>query len=263
MPAALAFDKLINIIKTSSKASDVVAAAKLAMEILPNDIDNYDNKDGMDALRKAIAEAPTLGEVTSDTEEITIMTLSNLPMSPGPVADQDLLYIVRTAFPEGIQSESISVENLRIAMGGNPKLNQVVRSRYGTLDTLLSGVTADIIVDGQIVTQKLANGAVTGPKIASGAITRGKIAPGAVTSAKLDSTVTELIITTVESAIDALPASELPALPSAGSRDNKIAKFDGDVLGWEADAGGSSSGLNEAAVDARIVAKVEDWAENW
>ena len=30
-------------------------------------------------------------------------------------------------------------------------------------------------------------------------------------------------------------AKVLPDLPSAGSRDNKIAKFDGDVLGWEAD----------------------------
>ncbi|MCY4058453.1 MAG: hypothetical protein OXG44_10670 [Gammaproteobacteria bacterium] len=32
----------------------------------------------------------------------------------------------------------------------------------------------------------------------------------------------------------------LPALPAEGSRDNKIAKFDGDTLGWETDSGGGS-----------------------
>ena len=68
-PAAVAFDKLMNIVKTASKASDVVAAAKLAMDILPSDIDNYDNKDGADALRKAIVEAPILFEELAETED--------------------------------------------------------------------------------------------------------------------------------------------------------------------------------------------------
>ena len=31
----------------------------------------------------------------------------------------------------------------------------------------------------------------------------------------------------------------LPALPDAGSRDNKVPKFDGDILGWEEDAAGA------------------------
>ena len=33
----------------------------------------------------------------------------------------------------------------------------------------------------------------------------------------------------------------LPTLPNAGSRDNKVPKFDGDTLGWEVDAEGSGS----------------------
>ena len=36
-----------------------------------------------------------------------------------------------------------------------------------------------------------------------------------------------------------LDSPQLPALPDAGSRDNKIPKFDGDILGWEEDAGAS------------------------
>ena len=36
----------------------------------------------------------------------------------------------------------------------------------------------------------------------------------------------------------------LPTLPDAGSRDNKIPKFDGDTLGWEDDATGGSSPTN-------------------
>ena len=190
---------------------------------------------------------------------MTIKVLSDFPMSPDPVADDDLLYIIRVAFPEGTQSESISIENLRVAMGGNPKLNQIVRARYGTLDKLLSGITAELIVDGQIVTSKLANLAVTGPKLGPGAVTKGKIAAGAVTAAKLDSTVTELITSTVDTAIAAIPApvvsasNGLPDLPDAGSRDNKVAKFDGDVLGWEADAVGTVTPVEKLLPDLPTV----------
>ena len=41
---------------------------------------------------------------------------------------------------------------------------------------------------------------------------------------------------------DAGVGGGLPPFPAAGSRDNKIPKFDGDVLGWETDAGGSGGG---------------------
>lgn len=54
----------------------------------------------------------------------------------------------------------------------------------------------------------------------------------------------------------------LPALPAEGSRDNKVPKFDGNTLGWEPDATASGgSGLDQAAVDARVAAGVADWAE--
>ena len=58
--------------------------------------------------------------------------------------------------------------------------------------------------------------------------------------------------TAVDGRINTLrPASrQLPSLPGAGSRDNKVPKFDGNTLGWETDAGG----LDQAAVDARVVA---------
>ena len=39
-----------------------------------------------------------------------------------------------------------------------------------------------------------------------------------------------------QSAVDAI--RQLPTLPAEGSRDNKVPKFAGDVLGWEEDAGG-------------------------
>ena len=54
----------------------------------------------------------------------------------------------------------------------------------------------------------------------------------------------------------------LPDLPAEGSRDNKVPKFDGNVLGWEVDATATGgSGLDQAAVDARVAAGVQDWAE--
>jgi len=42
----------------------------------------------------------------------------------------------------------------------------------------------------------------------------------------------------------AASAKLLPALPDAGSRDNKIPKFNGDTLGWEVDAGGGGGGVS-------------------
>ena len=52
-----------------------------------------------------------------------------------------------------------------------------------------------------------------------------------------------------------IPAERrLPALPAAGQRDNKIPKFSGDVLGWEADAGGGALAFGRVEVNpGRIV----------
>ena len=56
-----------------------------------------------------------------------------------------------------------------------------------------------------------------------------------------------------EGLTDAERARLLPELPSEGSRDNKVPKFDGDTLGWEVDAtAAGGTGLDEAAVDGRI-----------
>ncbi len=49
---------------------------------------------------------------------------------------------------------------------------------------------------------------------------------------------------------------QLPVLPAAGSRDNKIPKFDGDVLGWETDAGGGG-GADATARAAAAAAQLE------
>ena len=59
-----------------------------------------------------------------------------------------------------------------------------------------------------------------------------------------------------------LEGAVLPDLPAEGSRDNKVPKFDGNTLGWEVDAtAAGGSGLDQAAVDARVAAGVQDWAE--
>ncbi len=56
-----------------------------------------------------------------------------------------------------------------------------------------------------------------------------------------------------EGLTDAERARLLPELPSEGSRDNKVPKFNGDTLGWEVDAtAAGGTGLDEAAVDGRI-----------
>ena len=64
--------------------------------------------------------------------------------------------------------------------------------------------------------------------------------------------------------VTAVPAqlSAIPALPAAGSRDNKILKFNGNSLNWEADAVGTGGGTttieqtlnihNDVTVDATI-----------
>ena len=53
------------------------------------------------------------------------------------------------------------------------------------------------------------------------------------------------------------PAQEallLPTFPDAGSRNDKVAKFDGDTLGWEADAGAAGS-TDQTARDAAAAAQ--------
>ena len=61
---------------------------------------------------------------------------------------------------------------------------------------------------------------------------------------------------------DAIMARLLPDLPAEGSRDNKIPKFDGNVLGWELDAGGTGGGLTSdqvtAIANARAAARFTD-----
>lgn len=50
----------------------------------------------------------------------------------------------------------------------------------------------------------------------------------------------------------AVQARLLPALPAEGSRDNLIPKFDGDTLGWEADASGSGGGSGYTETDITV-----------
>jgi len=49
----------------------------------------------------------------------------------------------------------------------------------------------------------------------------------------------------------------LPAFPDAGSRNDKVAKFDGDVLTWEVDAGGAGGSTDQTARDAASAAQRE------
>jgi len=53
----------------------------------------------------------------------------------------------------------------------------------------------------------------------------------------------------VSGKVDAI--RQLPEFPDAGSRDNKVAKFDGDTLGWEADAEGTGGGGAQGGGPAR------------
>ena len=85
-----------------------------------------------------------------------------------------------------------------------------------------NSITTTQIAPNGVGASEIASNAVTNNKIRNGAVVTNKLASGAVTAAKLDSGVTGLL---------------LPTFPASGSRDNMIPKFDGDTLGWEADAG--------------------------
>ena len=54
--------------------------------------------------------------------------------------------------------------------------------------------------------------------------------------------------------IAALQAKQLPNFPAAGSRDDKIPKFDGDVLGWEEDAGAGGGVAGPGQITPRLIA---------
>ena len=54
---------------------------------------------------------------------------------------------------------------------------------------------------------------------------------------------------------------QLPTFPDAGSRDGKVAKFDGDVLGWEPDAEAAEVDVPDKAVNADVDAIVSTGAE--
>ena len=56
--------------------------------------------------------------------------------------------------------------------------------------------------------------------------------------------------------------NQLPEFPATGSRDNKVPKFDGNTLGWEEDAvGTTSSGQTAQQVDAAIQASIAPFAD--
>ena len=103
-----------------------------------------------------------------------------------------------------------------------------------------NSITTTQIAPNGVGASEIASNAVTNNKIRNGAVVTNKIASGAVTAAKLDSGVTGLL---------------LPTFPASGSRDNMIPKFDGDNLGWEADAGGTGGGTDATARAAAAAAQ--------
>ena len=103
-----------------------------------------------------------------------------------------------------------------------------------------NSITTTQIAPNGVGASEIASNAVTNNKIRNGAVVTNKIASGAVTAAKLDSGVTGLL---------------LPTFPASGSRDNMIPKFDGDTLGWEADAGGTGGGTDATARAAAAAAQ--------
>ena len=103
-----------------------------------------------------------------------------------------------------------------------------------------NSITTTQIAPNGVGASEIASNAVTNNKIRNGAVVTNKLASGAVTAAKLDSGVTGLL---------------LPTFPASGSRDNMIPKFDGDTLGWEADAGGTGGGTDATARAAAAAAQ--------
>ena len=103
-----------------------------------------------------------------------------------------------------------------------------------------NSITTTQIAPNGVGASEIASNAVTNNKIRNGAVVTNKLASGAVTAAKLDSGVTGLL---------------LPTFPASGSRDNMIPKFDGDNLGWEADAGGTGGGTDATARAAAAAAQ--------
>jgi len=83
------------------------------------------------------------------------------------------------------------------------------------------------VASGGIGTTELADDSVTNAKLADDSVTNAKLADDSVNSDQIaDDAVT------VDKVADAVIARLLPALPSTGSRDNRIPVFNSDTLEW-------------------------------
>ena len=85
----------------------------------------------------------------------------------------------------------------------------------------------------------LADGSVTHSKLAADAVEADNIKAGAVGSAKL---------------ANAVRSQLLPTLPNTGSRNDKVLKFAGNTLGWEADATGGTTLADGSVTTAKLAA---------
>ena len=100
---------------------------------------------------------------------------------------------------------------------------------------------AEVGVTGTVPTARIADTAITTAKIADDAVTSAKIADDAVTADKL--------------AADAVPASDIKAKLETLTGTNRL---EASAIQNIPTGGG---GLDQTAVDARVAALVEDWAE--
>ena len=123
---------------------------------------------------------------------------------------------------------------------GSIAANQITDGSIPGAKISNNSITTTQIAPNGVGASEIASNAVTNNKIRNGAVVTNKLASGAVTAAKLDSGVTGLL---------------LPTFPASGSRDNMIPKFDGDTLGWEADAGGTGGGTDATARAAAAAAQ--------
>ena len=105
-----------------------------------------------------------------------------------------------------------------------------------------NSVASGHIVDNAVTSSEIASNQVLTRHIAADQVTRGELAANSVgTSELVDGQVTAIKL--------APDVRQLPAFPAAGSRDNKVPKFDGNTLGWEVDSGAAGGSTDQTARD--------------
>ena len=119
--------------------------------------------------------------------------------------------------------------------------------RYSQISSLVrAGVNDDLILDQAQTSRGTAD---RGKALVVSADNENELSLVNLTAGGATDSVARAATTTNRGLIDNI--RQLPTFPAAGSRDNMIPKFDGNTLGWEADATGTG-GLNQNQVDARI-----------